>query len=422
MTAAERIAVIVGVGDLADRPSTPEEAQEPAALIISALRMAEADAGALLLSDLDSLDVVDVRSWGYADLPRTVSETLGISPARKHYTPIGGEVPVRMLRAMARRIADGDSRIAALCGAEAAASVQMAARTGKPPPWPAQDAAPRTTAWNEFLHPHAVRHHLVQPLQVYPLYENACRAAWRQSFREAQQESASLLSLMSSIAVTNPAGWSTKAAAAAEIETPARGNRLVAWPYSKQMVANPVVNQGAAILMTSLAEALRRGVPRERMIFVWGGGGTDEARDFSSRDRFDHSPAMNAVLLGAVAALDTAGERASNIELYSCFPCVPKMARRTLGLSIEQSAGVTGGLPFFGAPLSNYMTHAAAAMVRRLRQGGSDTGLLYGQGEHLTKHQCLVLSNHEAPARFTMPDDAQLAATAAAERGPSLTI
>src|SRR5690606_33227418 len=140
-------------------------------------------------------------------LPRTVGERLGIAPARRHYTPIGGEVPVRMLRAMAERIGSGESRIAALCGAEAAASVQMAARQGQALPWPAQDAAPRSTAWDTFLPPHSVRHRLVQPLQVYPLYEIACRAAWRQSFREAQQESAALLSRMSSIAAANPAAW-----------------------------------------------------------------------------------------------------------------------------------------------------------------------------------------------------------------------
>jgi acetyl-CoA C-acetyltransferase len=37
------------------------------------------------------------------------------------------------------------------------------------------------------------------------------------------------------------------------------------------------------------------------------------------------------------------------------------------------------------------MTHAACAMVRRLR-GGAKLGLLYGQGGFVTKHHALVLS------------------------------
>jgi acetyl-CoA C-acetyltransferase len=71
------------------------------------------------------------------------------------------------------------------------------------------------------------------------------------------------------------------------------------------------------------------------------------------------------------------------------------MARRTLGLGPDVQPTVTGGLTFFGAPLNTYMTHAAIAMVRKLRQGGK-LGLLYGQGGFVTKHHGLVLSR-EAP-------------------------
>jgi acetyl-CoA C-acetyltransferase len=89
------------------------------------------------------------------------------------------------------------------------------------------------------------------------------------------------------------------------------------------------------------------------------------------------------------------GKKFDAIELYSCFPCVPKMARRTLGLGPDVQPTVTGGLTFFGAPLNTYMTHAAVAMVRSLRRGGR-LGLLYGQGGFVTKHHGLVLSR-EAP-------------------------
>src|SRR5262249_2527746 len=53
----------------------------------------------------------------------------------------------------------------------------------------------------------------------------------------------------------------------------------------------------------------------------------------------------------------------------------------------------------FGAPLNNYMTHAAAAMVERLRADPGHTGLLYGQGGYATKHHAVVLASGEAPRR-----------------------
>jgi acetyl-CoA C-acetyltransferase len=78
------------------------------------------------------------------------------------------------------------------------------------------------------------------------------------------------------------------------------------------------------------------------------------------------------------------------------------MARRTLGLGPDVQPTVTGGLTFFGAPLNTYMTHAACAMVRALRNGGK-LGLLYGQGGFVTKHHGLVLSR-EAPKEALKQD------------------
>jgi acetyl-CoA C-acetyltransferase len=103
------------------------------------------------------------------------------------------------------------------------------------------------------------------------------------------------------------------------------------------------------------------------------------------------------------------GKSFDAIELYSCFPCVPKMARRTLGLGADVQPTVTGGLTFFGAPLNTYMTHAACAMVRRLR-GGARLGLLYGQGGFVTKHHGLVLSR-QAP-REPLAQDTNVQAAA----------
>ena len=81
------------------------------------------------------------------------------------------------------------------------------------------------------------------------------------------------------------------------------------------------------------------------------------------------------------------------VELYSCFPAMPKLSRRALGPIRPAAVSVTGGLSFFGGPGSNYMTHSLAAMVERLRSGGG-TGFLHGVGMFNTKHHTLVLADH----------------------------
>jgi acetyl-CoA C-acetyltransferase len=157
------------------------------------------------------------------------------------------------------------------------------------------------------------------------------------------------------------------------------------------MVANPTVNMGGAVLLTSLAKAKGAGIAEDRLVHIWGGASAEEPRDYLLRDQFYESHPQNAVLQAVMELVGGDGKKFDAIELYSCFPCVPKMARRTLNLSADVQPTVTGGLTFFGAPLNTYMTHAACAMVRKLRNGAK-LGLLYGQGGFVTKHHALVLS------------------------------
>jgi acetyl-CoA C-acetyltransferase len=227
-------------------------------------------------------------------------------------------------------------------------------------------------------------------------------------------ESGDLWSTYSGVAARNPNAWLKRRFTPDEITTPTPDNRLISWPYTKLMVANPTVNMGAALLMTSLAKAREAGVPADRMIHVWGGASAEEPRDYLTRDQFFESHAQNAVLRAAMDLAGGSGKAFDAIELYSCFPCVPKMARRTLGLGPDVQPTVNGGLTFFGAPLNTYMTHAACAMVRKLR-GGARLGLLYGQGGFVTKHHGLVLS--PKPPRDTLAQDTSVQTEADRNRG-----
>src|SRR5437879_8328255 len=222
-------------------------------------------------------------------------------------------------------------------------------------------------------------------------------------------ESGALWSTYSNVASHNPNSWLKRRFTADEITTPTPDNRLIAWPYTKLMVANPTGNMGAALLMTSLAKARAAGIAEDRLVHVWGGASAEEPRDYLIRDQFFESHPQNAVLKAIMELGGGDGRAFDAIELYSCFPCVPKMARRTLGLGADVQPTVTGGLTFFGAPLNTYMTHAACAMVRKLRSGAK-LGLLYGQGGFVTTHPGLVVSR-EAP-RGALAQDTSVQAEA----------
>jgi acetyl-CoA C-acetyltransferase len=406
----DRIPVIVGIGEISDHPAELTSGMEPIALMVEALKRAEQDSGGKLLADIQSLDIINFVSWRYTDPAALLCARLGITPAHAVYGPVGGESPVRYLHEAAKRIARGECSVAAVCGAEAQSTVTKAQRAGIELPWtPFAHDVPETPRSASFQKPMATTLGVAKPVTVYPIYEACTAAHWGQTPRQAQQESGDLWSTYSGVAAQNPNAWLKRHVSAEEIVTPTPGNRLIAWPYTKLMVANPSVNQSAAILMTSLAKARAAGVPEDRIVHVWGGASAEEPRDYLERDQFYQSHAQNAVLKTVMEMVEGDGTAFDAIELYSCFPTVPKMARRTLGLGPDVQPTVAGGLTFFGAPLNAYMAHAACAMVRKLR-GGAKLGLLYGQGGFVTKHHALVLSPNASRATLAQDTSVQAAA------------
>ncbi|QOZ54255.1 acetyl-CoA acetyltransferase [Bradyrhizobium sp. CCBAU 53338] len=388
----DRIPVIVGIGEVVDRPREITEGLEPLDLLEKALRRAEADSGATLLGEVQSLDVVNFLSWRYRDPEQLLAQRLGVTPAHCHYGPVGGESPIRYIHEAAKRIARGECTVAAVCGAEAQSTATKAERAGTKLPWtPFAHDVEEPKRGAAFQKPLAVKLGVFRPVTVYPFYEAASSAHWGQTPREAMAESGTLWSRYSEAAAQNPNAWLKRRYAPEEITTPTADNRLIAWPYNKLMVANPSVNMGGALLLTSLAKARALGIAEDKLVYPLGGVSAEEPRDYLLRDQFFESHPQNAVLKAVMNLAGGNGKKFDAIELYSCFPCVPKMARRTLGLGADVQPTVTGGLTFFGAPLNTYMTHAACAMVRRLR-GGDKLGLLYGQGGFVTKHHALVVS------------------------------
>src|SRR6202049_1264829 len=294
---ADRIPVIVGVGEITDRTTDVAEGLEPLTLLEQALKRAETDSGGKLLGEIASLDIVNFLSWRYRDPEKQLAMRLGIQPNHAYYGPVGGESPIRYLHEAAKRIARGECSIAAVCGAEAQSSATKAERGGITLPWtPFAHDVEEPKRGAAFQKPTAVKLGVFRPVTVYPFYEAASSAHWGQTPREAMAESGQLWATYSDVASQNPNAWLKRRFASDEVMTPTPNNRLIAWPYTKLMVANPTVNMGSAVLMTSLARARAAGIPEDRLIHVWGGASAEEPRDYLIRDQFFESHPQNAVL------------------------------------------------------------------------------------------------------------------------------
>lgn len=401
--------VIIGVGQINDRPAQPSEGMDPIGLMAGALRNADEDAGGGWLTDCDSLSVVAQLAWPHLNpVDGKLAELLGIDPAHRMQTALpNGDSPVLLLHEAANRIARGEARICAIVGGEAlrTAAKLAASKTGNPDEKPnaLRDAGHRKKTG------YAQSYGLIVPTDVYPLYENAGRAAYDQTFAEGQAESGAIWAAMSEVAAENESAWIREPVAAKDIVTPSAENRPIAFPYTKLQVANSSVNQGAGFLVTSLAEARRRGIPEDRLVFLGYGAAAHEDANFLARDRYDASPSLTTSIERTMKLNAVSAEDLSHVELYSCFPCVPKMARRVLDWPIDKPVTVFGGLTFGGGPIGNYMSHAIAEMVRRLR-GTGDKGLLFANGGYATHNHTILLSGSSTGAHFPQDFDYQVEA------------
>ena len=402
------IPVLIGVGQINDRDNGGA-GRDSLELMVAAARAADADAGGGWLARCDRAWVVPQISCPGLDLPGQLPVALGLGPQALEVPPVpSGDTPVRSLNDAANAIAAGEARVCLIVGGEALRTAARRAEASGKSPTRLGAASVRSNLRR--------RYGLVAPADIYPLYENAGRAAWGQTLAEGQAESGAIWSLMSQVAARNPHAWIQKAASPAEIVEPSASNRPVAFPYTKLMVANSSVNQGAAVIVTSLAEARAARVDESRLVFVGAGAAAHEPPSPLARARWDESEGMRVSLERALDANGLETRDLDHVELYSCFPCVPKLARRILGWPADRPATVHGGLTFGGGPIGNYMTHAIASMVLTLRAAGG-TGLLFANGGYCTHNHTIVLTR-TPPSSGLLPRDYDFQAEADARRAP----
>lgn len=409
---AERTPVLIGVGEVTEGEVAAP--REPADLIVEALSRACDDTGCTgdVRTALRRLDVINVASWPYDDLPGLVGERAGIDPTERLHTDWGGNQPTLRIAHAAAEIAGGARGVVAVCGGEAFRSLEVSLREGGFPPWTHPIHAEPMDPADINAQP-VVVHGLSMPPESYPLFENAGRVARGESLDEAQRWSADVWAQFSEIAVGNKHAWFKQTRSAEEIRTVGPSNRMIAFPYPKFMNALMSVNMGSAVLVADLATARELGVDEDRLVYPWAAAGARDTADpgvgpvgahdavgLLVRPRYDRSAAMESSLDDALAVAEADIDDIDLVELYSCFPCVPRMAARHLGIENRRPLSVTGGLTFFGGAANAYMLNATAAMVRALRSGDGTTGLLYGQGGVVTKHHALVVGRRPTDAGF----------------------
>ena len=410
-----RTPVVVGVGQASERLDAQTYRQcSPVDLAADAARDALTDTGADAAAVAAAIDtVVGVRQFensvpgarvplGRSDnYPRSVAGRIAASPARAVLEVSGGQAPQHLVNEFAAVIAGGGSDVTLIFGSEAISTIEHFAHGDQRPDFTEHvegSLEDRGYGLTGMMSRHLAAHGLTGAPSQYALIDNARRARLKQTREEYAAAMGALFAPFTKVAAANPHATAPIERSAEELVTPTEANRPIADPYTRYIVAREKVNQGAAVLLTSVSAARRLGIPPDRWVFLHGHADLRE-RDLMDRADLSAGPAS---VLAVQHALDRAGlgaEELATIDLYSCFPAPVFNICDGLGLDPEdpRSLTVTGGLPFFGGAGNNYSMHAIAETVQRARSAPGSYGLVGANGGIMSKYSAGVYSTTPAP-------------------------
>ena len=97
-----------------------------------------------------------------------------------------------------------------------------------------------------------------------------------------------------------------------------------------------------------------------------------------------------------------------------------QIACAEMGIAEDDPRGltVTGGLPYFGGPGNNYVTHSIAEMMKKVRAKPGSYGLVTANGNYVTKQSAGIYSTDMPEKPFQPVDPKTYQAKIDAEKGP----
>jgi acetyl-CoA C-acetyltransferase len=384
-----RTPILVGQAQVAQHTDDLKSAAGPIELMSQAVREAFADAGIQNPTTIDALRVVRSLSTRNTNPARDIASTLEISANEYGLTPHGGNMPQYLVNSAALQIRDDGAQMIVLTGGESFRSRRRARAAQMTLPWMEQHDGEAPTALGEDLvmnHEIELAHKIMLPIEIYPMFETALRYRDKRTVAEHQKYISELWSRFSDVAAANPHAWMQQSYTAQAIRTPTPNNRMIGFPYTKLMNSNNDVDMAAALVMCSVERAEALGIARDKWIFLHAGTDCHEHNFVSHRHTFTDTPAIRIGGRRVLELAEKSIDEIENLDLYSCFPSAVQLGAESLGVSLDRQLTCTGGLSFAGGPFNNYVMHAIATTMTKLREKPQETGLVWANGGYATKH------------------------------------
>ena len=384
--------VLVGIGSLQQKGSF-EELDEALILMEKATLNAIEDTQAPEIKNIIDEIQIPKGYWAYRDPGKWIAEKHGFSKAKTSVTKIG-VLQQNLINSACKKIINGDIRASLIVGGEARFKKIQALKEGLDFEEIQLTVNPDhyVKAKEDLYVPEELDALGMMAVGYYAIIESAMRHKSKRTIKEHEKFLGDLYERFSEIAAQNPHAWNQRIFTSEEIQNPSTKNQRIAYPYNKLHNSSWNVNQASALILTSEEIANKLNIPSSQRVYPLISSETNHMIGVIQRPDITNPVGLQ---LAANFLLETAEKNKINpslFELYSCFPVAVQLFSKSLKVPDNVDKTITGGMPFAGGPLNNYMLHATAQMLMKIREHKDEIGLITGVSGMMTKQALAIWS------------------------------
>jgi acetyl-CoA C-acetyltransferase len=401
--------VVIGISSIQQKGSF-EQLDEALILMEKATQKAIVDSTNPKITDYIDQIQIPKGYWKYRDPGKWIAERNNIQSAVTSVTKIG-VLQQNLINSACHDIAQGKIRASLIVGGEARYKKILALKENKEFIETKLNINPDfyVKAADELQTKEEQDELGLMAVGYYAILETAYRKKNGLSLQEHKDKISNMYAEFSKVAANNPDGWIDSMKSAKDIKQVSKENPLQAFPYNKLHCSSWNVNQASAMILCSEDLADKLDIPRNKRVYPLVSSETNHMIAPIQRPKLSESTGLDLAASFIKNICDEHKIQPNIYDLYSCFPVAVQMFADSLNLGSEDVKTVTGGMPFAGGPLNNYMIHSTVKMVSEIRNNHSNIGLVTGVSGMMTK-QAFALWAKEPLIQFISKDVTEEAA------------
>ena len=224
----------------------------------------------------------------------------------------------------------------------------------------------------------------------YAVIETALRRANDESLQEHQEKIGKMYQNFSEQALKNKNSWADRCFSAEDIISVSEKNKMMAYPYNKYHCTSWNVNQSAALIICSEEIADELEIDFSNRVYPVASTENNHMIAVQQRPKLYESIGMDYAANKILEFVNKLNITIDKYDLYSCFPAAVKMFQNSLKIEDGKQISITGSMPFAGGPLNSYVLHSSVQMIKEIRAGKTNYGLVTGVSGMMTKQSFCI--------------------------------